>query len=49
MMDRRELMKRAGMAALVTGLGSAKAFAPGALVMAWLRFLVGSGLVKLHR
>src|SRR3954447_3211188 len=27
MIDRRELMKRAGMAALVTGFGSAKAFA----------------------
>ena len=27
MLDRRELMKRAGLAALVTGLGSAKAFA----------------------
>ena len=27
MLDRRELMKRAGMAALATGLGSAKAFA----------------------
>src|SRR3954463_2257010 len=28
MLDRREMMKRAGMAALATGLGSAKAFAP---------------------
>src|SRR5215208_1040174 len=27
MLDRREMMKRAGMAALATGLGSAKAFA----------------------
>src|ERR1043165_7819104 len=27
MIDRRELMKRAGMAALLTGIGSAKAFA----------------------
>jgi hypothetical protein len=33
MLDRRELLKRAGMAALTTGLGSAKAFALDTVVL----------------